>query len=193
MAVRNPVSFFFSLLTMLAVNAAADSICPRKPVKADYENLPLSFEPNRGQTSKQVLFLAHGAGYNLFLSHAEAVLTFQHAAGTVGMKPVGANTSAPPEALDQLSAKTNYFIGSIAGKWHTDIPNYAKVRYRNVYPGVDLIYYGNQRQLEYDFVVNPGGDPRRILLDFKGATKTELNRQGDVVIDTAAGIMRWHE
>jgi hypothetical protein len=81
------------------------------------------------------------------------------------MKLVGANPRAKVTGLDQLPGKSNYFIGNDPKKWRTNVPNYAKVRYANVYPGVDLVYYGNQGQLEYDFVVQPGSDPRQIALD----------------------------
>jgi hypothetical protein len=80
------------------------------------------------------------------------------------MKLVGANPNSKIDGMDQLPGKSNYFIGSDPKKWRTNVPNYAKVRYTNVYPGVDLVYYGNQGQLEYDFVVQPGADPRSIQL-----------------------------
>ncbi len=83
----------------------------------------------------------------------------------VRMKLVGANPKAKVSGLDELPGKSNYFVGNDPKKWRTNVANYAKVKYANVYPGVDLVYYGNQRQLEYDFVVQPGADPRQIALD----------------------------
>jgi hypothetical protein len=74
-----------------------------------------------------------------------------------------------------------------------NIPNYAKVRYRNVYPGIDLIYYGNQRQLEYDFVVNPGADPASIAPQFDSPAKPDLGRSGDLIMHTPAAELRWRE
>jgi hypothetical protein len=178
--------------TILAVQGAlAANITPTtKPAVADYTR-PISFEPNRGQTDKQVDFLARGAGYGLFLSRGKAVMAFKNSA--VRMSPVGANASPRAEALDQQSSQSNYFIDNVPEKWHTNIANYAKVRYRDVYPGVDLIYYGTQRQLEYDFVVAPGGDPNTIALQFDGAAKPVLERSGDLVMHTAAGELRWHK
>jgi len=127
---------------------------------------PLSFEPNRGQGGEQVDFLAHGLNYSLALSRAEAVMAGR---GTIArMKPLSANQSTTGELLDPLRGKSNYFIGSDPAKWRTDVPTYARVRYRDVYPGVDLIYYGNQRQLEYDFIVRPGADTRTIALELQG-------------------------
>ena len=75
------------------------------------------------------------------------------------MKLVGANVSPRVVGLEELSGKSNYFLGNDLTKWRTDVPHYAKVRYQDVYPGVDLVYYGNQRQLEYDLIVAPGADP----------------------------------
>jgi hypothetical protein len=80
------------------------------------------------------------------------------------MELVGANPQAKVSGLEELPGKSNYFIGNDPKKWRTNVPNYAKVKYANVYPGVDLVYYGNQGQLEYDFVVQPGADPRPIQL-----------------------------
>lgn len=178
--------------TILAVQGAlAANITPAtKAAVADYTR-PISFEPNRGQTDKQVDFLARGAGYGLFLSRGKAVMAFKNVA--VRMSPVGANASPNAEALDPQSSQSNYFIGNVPENWHTNIANYAKVRYRNVYSGIDLIYYGNQRQLEYDFVVAPGGDPNTIALQFDGAAKPVLELSGDLVMHTAAGELRWHK
>src|SRR5947207_7339241 len=81
------------------------------------------------------------------------------------MKLVGANQAAKVTALDELPGKSNYFIGNDPKKWRTDVPTYGKVKYQGVYPGIDLVYYGNQRQLEYDFVVAPGADRKAITLE----------------------------
>jgi hypothetical protein len=86
---------------------------------------------------------------------------------------VGANPQAKITGIDPLAGKSNYLIGSVAAKWHTNVPTYTEVRYADVYPGVNLIYYGNQRQLEYDFVVQPGADPTQIALDV-GAVREPL-------------------
>jgi hypothetical protein len=91
---------------------------------------------------------------------------------------------------EELPGKANYFIGNDPAKWRTDIPTYARVGYQDLYPGIDLVYYGNQRQLEYDFVVRPGADPARIVLGFEGADRLEVDTQGDLVLHTAAGAIR---
>jgi hypothetical protein len=91
------------------------------------------------------------------------------ATAVLRMKLVGANARAKVSGMEELPGKSNYFIGNDPKKWRTNVPNYAKVKYTNVYPGVDLVYYGNQGQLEYDFVVSPGADPRSIQLSINSA------------------------
>jgi hypothetical protein len=106
------------------------------------------------------------------------------------MHLVGANASAPGAAEDALPGKSNYFIGNDRTKWRTDVPNYGRVRYRGVYPGIDLVYYGNQRLLEHDFVVAPGADPRRIRLAFDGIKRAAVEKSGDLVLQLADGEVR---
>lgn len=165
----------------------------RKRLKEDYGKLPMSFEANRGQTAAQVKFLSRGPGYTLFLTTDEAVLKLQSAPevslrtaanrpallpapAVLRMKLVGANPAPEISALDELPGKSNYFIGNDARKWRTDVPNYSRVRYHQTYPGVDLVYYGNPQQLEYDFVVAPGADPRAITLDVASYTQSGPDR-----------------
>jgi hypothetical protein len=122
------------------------------------------------------------------------------------MKLVGANAHAQVTALDELPGKSNYFLGDNPAKWHTHVPNYGKVRYERVYPGIDLVYYGHQRQLEYDFVVAPGADPRAIRLAVEtGNSKLEsrksaihnhllrIDSHGDLVIATESGEVRFRK
>jgi len=102
--------------------------------------------------------------------HGEARIPEPESAAPVvlHMKFVGANARAEVTGLEELTGKSNYFIGNDPTKWRTNVPNYAKVKYADVYPGVDVVYYGNQGQLEYDFVVQPRADPRQIALDLGG-------------------------
>ncbi len=185
-------SLFVVATIVLPGVLAADDASRTKPVVAEYEKLPLSFEPNEGQAERRVDFVAHGKGYSLFLARAEAVLV-QHNGTAIRMKPTGGDRSARPEALGPLPGKSNYFTSSDPAQWRTGVPNYAKVRYRDVYPGIDMIYYGTQRQLEYDFVVSPGANPSTISLNFQGARKAELTREGELVMHTTEGDMRWHK
>ena len=94
----------------------------------------------------------------------------------------GSNPDAVVSGDDQLPGKSNYLIGNDPAHWHRDIPQFARVRYRNVYPGIDLVYYGKQQQLEYNFELAPYADPRTISFQFEGFAKPTLDRSGDLVV-----------
>ncbi|MGB7922397.1 MAG: SBBP repeat-containing protein [Pyrinomonadaceae bacterium] len=126
----------------------------------------------------------HGAKASKAVASESAVLR---------MKLEGANPAAQAEGVDELPGKSNYFIGNDPQKWRTGIPSYARVLYRGIYPGVDLIYYGREQQLEYDFVVAPGVDPSGIRLAFEGAQTIETDAKGDLVLRTGAGELRQHK
>ena len=151
-----------------------------------YGQLPLMFEANQGQSNPRVKFLARGAGYGLFLTSDEAVLSMQaapkQAPGVLRMALVGGNPGAELRGDDLLPGKSNYLIGNDASKWHRNVPQFARVRYSQVYPGIDLIFYGKQGKLEYDFEVAPGSDPRQVALKFQGADQLSLDRNGDLVV-----------
>ncbi len=105
----------------------------------------------------------------------------------VYMNIVGGNANAHPTSSNQQPGITNYFIGNNPNEWHTDIASFGRVEYDDVYPGIDLAYYGNNNQLEYDFIVSPGADPNAIALNFAGADGVEVNPQGDLVVHSAVG------
>ena len=167
-------------------------------VTAAYGKLPLSFEANQGQENEQVRFTAHGVGYNLFLTSDEAVLALRARASSsvikdpkqaadgykvVRMKLEGANSQAEINGQEELPGKLNYFIGNDPAKWRSDVPLYAKVHYKDIYKGIDLLYYGNQRQLEYDFQVSPGSDPRAIKIQFEGTEQVKVDsKDGSLVL-----------
>ncbi len=117
------------------------------------------------------------------------------------MKLVGANRAAKAMALDELAGKVNYFLGNDPAKWRTNVPTYAKVKYRSVYPGIDLVYYGNQRELEYDFVVALGADPHVITIELESGNSTletrnskmKITANGDLVIEMPGGEVRFHK
>jgi hypothetical protein len=144
------------------------------------------FEANQGQSDPRVKFMARGAGYGLFLTSDEAVLSLQpspkQAAGVLRMALAGANSNAAVSGSNLLPGKSNYLIGNDASKWHRNVPQFARVRYSAVYPGIDLVYYGNQGKLEYDFEVAPGADPQKIALNFQRADKLRLDQNGDLVV-----------
>ncbi len=152
---------------------------------------PLAFEANRGQADRQVRYFARGAGYTVFLTPTEAVLALAGRGperAVVRLKPIGASGSIHLVTDDPLPGVVNY--SQLPATTPISAPTYAKVRYVNVYPGVDLAYYGRARQLEYDFVVAPAADPGRIALALEGAERLELEGGGDLVVHTSAGVLR---
>jgi len=150
--------------------------------------VPLSFEPNQGQADSSVQFLARGSGYALLLTPGKVVLNLerQQPADTLRMSLIGANATANPEGLARQPGVVSYFIGNDPKKWRTGVPTYGKVRYSQVYPGVDLVFYGSQRQLEYDFVVAPGADPNRIAWRIDGA-RASVDAEGNLVLSASNG------
>jgi len=202
--------------------------------RINFAKLPMSFEPNLGQSDGQVRFLSRGPGYTLFLAASEAVLSMRspsknsrpnsfppsraksrepgsgisRAAATRGndakkdkagrsavvrIALKGAARAAQIEGIDRMAGRSNYFIGNDPKKWHTDVPNYAKVELKNVYPGIDLIYHGSaQAQLEYDFRLAPGADPNAIRLGFSGAGKLALNERGDLIVSVGESKLIEH-
>ena len=110
------------------------------------------------------------------------------------MKLLGANPEARVTGIEELPGKSNYFIGNDPEKWRTNVPHYSKVNYEEVYPGIDLVYYGtDQQQLEYDFVVSPGADPKAIQLAVEGAEEIRVDGDGDLVVETEGGEVRFHK
>lgn len=195
--------------TLCCAQASTDLKHAEPRLQGSFGNIPLSFEPNRGQAVARVQFLSRGQGYALYLTPGEAVLELQNglpaqtpgktaaqparqATSTLAMKLVGANHSALATARELLPGTVNYFIGNDQSKWKTALPTYKRIAYHSVYPGVDLVYYGNQRQLEYDFIVAPGADPSTIGLEFTGASP-KIDLAGDLVLAIAAGETRFHK
>ncbi|MGA7918539.1 MAG: SBBP repeat-containing protein, partial [Candidatus Acidiferrales bacterium] len=168
-----------------------------------YGKLSLSFEPNLGQTNSEAKFIAHGDGYSLFLTSNEAVLALRNAsrskssapvhADVLRMQLVGANPSATFSAIDELPGKANYLIGRDQSDWHTNVPTYRKVAEGGIYPGIDLVYYGTQRQLEYDFVVAPGADVAPIRLAIQGGKNLHIDDQGELVVSASGGDVVLHK
>ena len=263
-----------------AANGAARHASPASPLAENLVRLPLSFERNDGQADAEVKFLAHGRGYNIFLTAGEARLTLDqppavspevrgHALSTAnglfagtgsllspggnrdpapwnldlglpfadelfdpyiqtGLTPsenfpapssqlpapqvvhlrlLGANQNVRVEGGGELPGKSNYYLGNDPTKWRVGIPNYARVEYQPIYPGIELVYYGNQSgQLEYDFIVAPGADPSVIAFGVtEGLSRHPSNQiggvkpplqiasNGDLVISTESGDLRFHK
>lgn len=183
---------------------------PDEPAKTriagHFARLPLSFEINKGQIDQSVKFLSHGPGYDLFLTTNEAVLRVEKPRATqvdklkepgpdanvregsvVRLKLLGANAAAQSEGEDELPGKVNYFIGNDPAKWRRNIPTYRRVQFREIYPGIDVVYYGNQRELEYDFVVAAGADPKLIRFTVEGADQIRLDKSGKLLLSLKHG------
>jgi hypothetical protein len=180
------------------------------PVAA-YARLSPYFEANQGQTDPSVKFLLRGRGHGVFLTSTEAVLVLQKPcaardptasghgpenvrkdacgspASIVRMRLVGGNAAPRVSGREELPGKANYYRGNDPAKWRRNVPLYRRVEYRDVYPGVSLTYYESQGQLEYDFVVSPGADPKVIRLEFEGAKRLRLGPDGSLVVETVDG------
>ena len=175
---------------------------------------PLSFEPNVGQVGAQVHYLSRGPGYGVFFTPTETLLVVQRPGSpsqpdrlavpaatppapideaTLRLRFVGNEVTTPkPIGLHQLPGQSHYFLGNDPTGWHTHVPHYSRVLYEELYPGIDLIYYGRDGQLEYDLVVAPGANPQEILLEIQGAERLTLLPKGDLLIETSVGEVRHH-
>ena len=179
-------------------------------LSSDFGELPLAFEPNVGQTDARVRFLTRGGGMTTFFTDTETVMVLSRsrqakrpewpsrpatASGeveqaVVRMKLAGAGQPRRAIGLEKQPGISNYFIGNDPAKWRTDVPHYGRIQYEGVYPGIDLVWYGNQQRLEYDFVVAPGADPRQIQVAYEGVESLRLDAGGDLVLRTALGEVR---
>lgn len=157
----------FAVLTASAQNAVT------------FGSLPLYFE-----AASQNSFVARGSDSQFSVSSAGAQLTLQKsgATRTVQMQFAGANPQAQIQGETALSGKINYLTGSDPAQWRLNVPTFAKLSAGEIYPGINLVYYGNQRQLEYDFTVAPGANPDSIAIHFSGADKISVNAEGGLVL-----------
>ena len=189
-----------------SATTAAQTPTSMVAVQSAYGHLPLSFEANHGQWDPSVQFVTRGSGHQLFLRPTDAVLALRTGEAKsegrggdihqdqlsssppptlqsmVRMRFAGANPQAEMVGLEKLPGIVNYILGEDPSKWRTNIPTYQKVEYTNVYPGIDLVYYGHQGQLEYDFIVAPGADPTQITLAFEGVKTIDVDEHGDLVL-----------
>ena len=203
-----------------AAGAAAVAVAARAHLRSasevvtEYGRVPLAFEPNLGQANPEAKFLARGAGYELFLTPKESVFvlntgekksdtakqksglrpgTSSHGAAVLRMRLLGANKNVVLTSQNELPGKSNYLSGNNPENWHTNVSNYRSVREQGAFPGIDLIYYGTQGQLEYDFVVAPGADPGVIRFAVEGASKLSTSSDGDLLVGIAGGAVRFHK
>jgi hypothetical protein len=197
-----------SLLALCLVSFAHPTLAETPTSSAavpSYGNLALTFEANQGQAPRSAQYLSHGQGYSLLLSPGQITLALAPTHGQtkdsaspspaapsiLRMDLVHANTGASATAEEPLSMRTNYFLGSDPTRWHTDIPNYGRVRYHSIYPGIDLVYYGNHRQLEHDFLVAPNADPAQIVFTLDAHENAQIDpATGDLVLLSGARQLR---
>ena len=212
------MSLAFLLLTALAVMPSADKPLAAKGVQQEsrpgltvprgtpvprqtaYANLPVYFEANQGQFDPRVRFVSRTRGVTVFLTDRDAVLVVnsgatgkQRTARSVTIAAVNGNTAARMTGLDKLPGKVNYFYGDTPKHWHTDVPIYERVKYADVYPGIDLLFRGDGQQLEFDFVLAPGADPAHIALAIKGVDALKIDASGDALLGLGEDTLRLHK
>ena len=146
-------------------------------------NLPLYFEANHGQADPPAQFIARGRDYQFLISPAEAQIVLRKTGAETGGR-CGCNLSARIRgrkcpATTELPGKINYLIGNDPAHWHTGVATFAQVRVGQLYPGINLVYYGNQQQLEYDFAIAPGANPDAITIHFDGVDKISHSRRAN--------------
>jgi uncharacterized repeat protein (TIGR01451 family) len=190
---------------------SSSALDKQKPAAAAI-NLPLFFEANSGQTADSgVRFLTRSNGYTMFLKPTETVLVGHEphkinaktgkpdlksplkAPVEVRMELLGANAAPQMTGADEMPGKVNYLIGNNQSAWHTGVALFGQVKTEQVYPGVDLLFHGDQQQLEYDFVVAPGADASRVAFKILGAKKIEITANGDLVLHTAGSDFKMHK
>jgi hypothetical protein len=159
---------------------------------AHYGRLPLAFEPNVSHPESGVQYLAHGNGYTIFIGPNDAALALKGSSSSavLHMKLSGGNATNALIASDELPGKSNYILGSNPENWRINVPNYGKVSQHGVYPGIDVVYYGTQRNLEYDFVVAPQANPRAIRFALDGADNLRIDSRGDLLVELAGSAVR---
>jgi hypothetical protein len=189
------LSFLSAVLTVAQAAKSDDITTTKRQVMREFSRLPLMFQATQTDPRAGAAFLSQGPGYSLLLKPDEALLvTGKEKRQAIPMKLAGANRMAQGRGVNPTSSQTYYFIGSDPGKWRSKVPSYQQVRYENVYRGIDLIYYGNQGQLEYDLIVSPGADPTQIRLRFPEAHRIRIDAgSGDLHLDSAAGEVRLHK
>ncbi len=172
------------------------TVSPQERLRLEdtFGKLPLRFEPNRGQAENRARFFSRGPGYRIAFTDtaADIALMTGNKQSVIRMTLEGAQPPRQIRTLEPLAGATNYFIKNDNARWKTNIPGYGRLRYDEVYAGIDLDYYGSQRRLEYDFTVSPGADPEAIRLRFEGVSGLRIDSTGDLLLETPAGPLRQH-
>ncbi len=175
-----------AFLWLLALSFFA-SVSPAQTISPF--NTPLYFEANKDQTA----FLSVGNDYQFLVSASGAQITLHDslaAPATAQMRFAGANPGAKVQGEGELPGKINFFIGNDSSQWQTGLPTFARVQITEIYPGINLVFHGNQQQLEYDFALAPDADPNAIRIHFDGVDKISLTPQGDLILKIGRGEVR---
>ena len=180
--------WFLASAAICALTASAAQGTASRPLGA----LPLAFERNEGQLDERVRYVTRGSGYEVFFTSDAARIVKRDGAGAsvVDIRARGGR-DAIPEAGEPLPQRTNYIRGEQASDSFADIANFARITYRSVYSGIDLVYYGTDGELEYDFVVAPHADSTQIRLAFEGMTGIRLSGDGRLIVDTPSGVLEF--
>lgn len=208
-AAKRTIAYWFGGLLLVA-EMALSLTAQNEPVRPKAHGIlandfqaPISFEPNQGQTDNRVKFMARGSGYNLFLTPSNALFSLRQAGSSNDLVPtdsdvftmsvVGANPAPKITGRDELPSTSSYFLGGDPKKWRTNIPNFGKVQYEDIYPGIDLVFHAIQGQLEYDFVLHPGTSPGTIAMEFTGVKNIRVSSRGELVLETVRGQICFHK
>ncbi len=172
-------------LAVACLNGASPEIS-KAVGRAALNRLPLRFEANQGQWNPDVRYLARSGGVKVALTDRGPSLRLP---GAARLDLVLEGAAAPSiQPLDPLPVRTDYFIGP-RSNWHTNVISYARVRYAQVYRGIDAVYYGNQGRLEYDFLLAPGADAGSIRMRFRGADRLRITPAGDLEVQAGGATL----
>lgn len=192
---RRVAGLLLTALALAPVAVFAAGSGKRLRASSDYARLPLNFEENTGQTDERVRYISRGAGYTLFLTPTETVLSLtgmdrERKTATTSLRMSFAGSrEASVQGKELQTGRSQYFIGSDATQWRS-VRHFGRVTYETLYPGIDAVFYGNQKQMEYDFIVAPGADPKQIRLKFDGVRSVSTASNGDLVLHTELGDVR---
>ena len=176
-------------MVLLAVSAQVHAAGTVKSL----DTAPLAFQPNRGQWHSSASFGVHAPGYSAFFQAADVTYRLQSGDRQAEVKIHWSGSLAKRDivAVDQLPGVSNYYVGNDSSRWISGLPTYRRLRINQLYPGIDLIYYGTGRQMEYDLEVAPGADASRIKLAVEGG-KPRIDEEGNLILETSAGTFIQH-
>jgi hypothetical protein len=187
----------FPLAILICLQVSLYSQKSLNNTAAGLNGLPISFEENHGQVDSNVRYLAHAGKSAIYFTPNEAVLALysrdskkQPALSALRMRWIGANEHSEMVAERPLPGRINYLIGRDPARWHTGLPTYGQVRYRDLFPGVDAVFFGKDGEIEYDLVLRPGTDPEKISFGLEGVQSMKLAGNGDLVLQLANGEVR---